>query len=274
MKFWKSALPLCLASFLLFTKCVDSMSPARRIRQSNQVFEDNVNGRIMKNIIESTNFYYNGDGSLGRVTVYDDTTVSATLLKDYSIIYQDDSSRIVVFTYDRNFGNKTLYFYYNAKKELTELRDTLGYGLLFTYSDDKITSITDSSDAGINHYLNFTYDANNNLTQYELAPSINPPTYRAVLEYNTDPITDELDTRFFNKSINYIYIGGLNLINKLGLNTGMSSTNTLIRRSEIKLATGDTTDVYRFGYIYSTDEIIKRNFQYKDDTLFYQFKYY
>jgi hypothetical protein len=272
MKNRKKLLVLIVILLGMIESCVNPALPLRRIRQSNKMYEDNVNGRVYRNVEESTNFLYNADGTLGRVTVYDDTTISANLLKDYSIEYQ--SNRVVINTYDIAYGYKKLYFYFNDKKQLTDLRDTIGNGIRFSYTDDRITDILDSSSTGYLHYINFVYDINNNLTSYDLLNLSGNPTIRAVLEYNSDPITDELDTRLFQKYANYIYIGGLNLVSKLGLNMGISNTNTLIHRTELRLIVGDTGDVYKFGYIYNADrEIIKRNFQYKDDTLFYQFKY-
>ncbi len=262
----------CMALFLYFG-CTNSVNPPRHIKQANLVHEDNVNGRIASgNVEESTNFYYNPDESLGRVSVYNDTTVSAILLKDITVEYLAD--RVVLNTFDNIDGYRTIYLFYNSQKQITSLVDTLGNGLYFTYVNDKIESLVDSSGAGIVHYINFVYDVNNNLLQYEAAFNNDPPIGRAVLEYSNDPITEELDTRFFNKNIKFIYIGGLNLVTKLGLNFGLSNSNTLISRTERLLATGDTVDYYRFGYIYNHNhEIVKRNMRWGTDTLFYQFKY-
>jgi hypothetical protein len=269
----KCLLFLSVSLYLVYS-CTSDIDPAtRKIRQSNLVREDNVNGRVMNNIQESVNFYYNPDGSLGRITVYDDTTVSAQLIKDYSIAY--DTHRIVINTFDIQYGYKKIYFYFNDKKQLTELRDTLGYGIEISYTDDRITDILDSSGTGYLHYVNFQYDVNDQLNSYELLNLSGIPTQRYILSYNSDPGTDILDIRLWHKRANYIYIGGLNLLSLLGLNTGVSSPHILIHRTELRLLVGDTGDVYKFGYIYNAErELVKRNFQYKDDTLFYRFKYY
>ncbi|HQO88276.1 MAG TPA: hypothetical protein PKX72_00005, partial [Chitinophagales bacterium] len=75
---------LSITLVLLFG-CTESLSTSslRRIKQSNKVFEDNVNGRKsqISPIEESTNFFYNTQGLLSSVTVYDDTSINATLLK-------------------------------------------------------------------------------------------------------------------------------------------------------------------------------------------------
>jgi hypothetical protein len=249
----------------------------RKVRQANLVAEDNVNGRFSpvlldNTVTESTNFYYNNDGSLGRVIVYEDTTVAAMLLKDMRVEYQAD--KVVLYTYHYIDGYRTLYMYYNSQNQITRLVDTLGNGLYIEYTDNKISRFSDSSFLGVLHYINFVYDASNNLLQYELAINNDPPIGRAELQYSTDPITHELDTRFFSKDIKFIYIGGLNLVTKLGLNFGISNSNTLTTRVERELAGGTVTEVYRFGYIYNANhEIIKRNMRWSTDTLFYQFKY-
>lgn len=271
-KLLKILIPLLAAGSLLASCLNDPAEPQRRIRQANLVYEDNVNGRVLGNVLESTNFYYNPDGSLGRVSVYDDTTVSATLLKDFTIAYQTD--KVVLNTYYIVDGYRVLHFYFNDKKQITRLVDTLGNGLRFQYLNDRIQSFYDSSALGILRYTNFVYDANNNLLQYEVAVNNDPAFGRAVLEYSSNPISDELDTRFFNKDIKFIYIGGLNLVSKLGLNFGLSSSNTLIKRTEMILPDETITEIYEFGYIYNNNqEIIKRNMRWTTDTLFYQFKY-
>jgi hypothetical protein len=263
-------LALSLGGILACNKAEQGL---RKIRQSNKVFEDNVNGRIASgNVEESTNFYYNANGSLGRVTVYDDTTVSATLLKDITVEYQSD--KVVLNTFHYIDGYRTLYLFFNSKNQITELVDTLGNGLYFNYANDKITGFNDSSGLGVLRYVNFVYDGNNNLLQYEVAINNDPPLGRALLEYSSNPVTEELDTRFFNKDIKFIYIGGLNLVTKLGLNFGLSNGNTLTKRTEVTLPAETVVETYVFGYIYnSNQEIVKRNMRWSTDTLFYQFKY-
>lgn len=272
LKMLRKILFFGLVPAFLQTACSDPAEPQRRIRQANLVYEDNVNGRVYGNVMESTNFYYNPDGSLGRVSVYDDTTVSATLLKDFTVEYQSD--KVVLNTYYIVDGYRVLHLYFNDKKQITRLTDTLGNGLYFLYLDDRIQSFYDSSALGILRYTNFVYDASNNLLQYEVAVNNDPAFGRAVLEYSSNPVTDELDTRFFNKDIKFIYIGGLNLVSKLGLNFGLSSSNTLTKRTEKILPDETVTEIYEFGYIYNDNrEIIKRNMRWTTDTLFYQFKY-
>ncbi|MDB5228271.1 MAG: hypothetical protein JWN78_2464 [Bacteroidota bacterium] len=260
---------------LLFYSCLKKPveSVQRKIKQSNKVYDDNVNGRRAGgNIEESNNFFYNSDGTLNKVTVYDDTTPTATLLKQLDFDYLPD--RVVAHTYNSTAGYRLLQFVFNSKKQIIQLIDSLGNGLYITYTDDKITRIRDSSGVGINDFVNFIYDASNNLLQYELMINGNPPIGRATLEYSTDKIPSELDTRFFSKDINFIYIGGLNLVTKLGLNLGIDNENTLIKRTETALATSQVVEVYNFRYFYNTShEIIKRNMSWSTDTLFYQFKY-
>lgn len=263
-------------SLLLLFGCTENLSTSslRRIKQSNKVFEDNVNGRKsqMSPIEESTNFFYNTQGLLSSVTVYDDTSINATLLK--SITFEYASDKITAHTYYNIDGPRTLYFYFDNNKKLTTLTDSLGRGLYLSYNGNQLTRIRDSSTAIILDFINFTYDTNNNLLSYELSVDNGPVIGRAILEYSDREISEELDTRFFSKDIKFIYLGGLNLVSKIGLNFGTNNKNTLIKRTEINLIENKINAYYEFTYTYNNNgEIIKRAMLWDTDTLFYQFRY-
>lgn len=266
---------LSITLVLLFG-CTESLSTSslRRIKQSNKVFEDNVNGRKsqISPIEESTNFFYNTQGLLSSVTVYDDTSINATLLK--SITFEYASDKITAHTYYNIDGPRTLYFYFDNNKKLTALTDSLGRGLYLSYNGNQLTRIRDSSEINILDLINFTYDTNNNLLSYELSANNGPVIGRAILEYSDREISEELDTRFFSKDIKFIYLGGLNLVSKIGLNFGTNNKNTLIKRTEINVIENKINAYYEFTYTYNNNgEIIKRAMLWDTDTLFYQFRY-
>jgi hypothetical protein len=266
---------LSITLVLLFG-CTESLSTSslRRIKQSNKVFEDNVNGRKsqISPIEESTNFFYNTQGLLSSVTVYDDTSINATLLK--SITFEYASDKITAYTYYNIDGPRTLYFYFDNNKKLTALTDSLGRGLYLSYNGNQLTRIRDSSEINILDLINFTYDTNNNLLSYELSVDNGPVIGRAILEYSDREISEELDTRFFSKDIKFIYLGGLNLVYKIGLNFGTNNKNTLIKRTEINVIENKINAYYEFTYTYNNNgEIIKRAMLWDTDTLFYQFRY-
>ncbi|MCA9749814.1 MAG: hypothetical protein KC414_11970, partial [Romboutsia sp.] len=146
--------------------------------------------------------------------------------------------------------------------------------LWITYENDLITRIYDSSSTGIRDFINFDYDANNNLLQFELRLDNGPIIGRVLLTYSNNSIPAELDTRFFTSGVRYIYIGGLDVISKVGLNFGKTNTNTLVKREEYNIISNELIETYNFGYTYDNDNrIIKRNMRWSRDTLFYQFKY-
>ncbi|HPW87335.1 MAG TPA: hypothetical protein PLU78_09060, partial [Chitinophagales bacterium] len=92
--------------------------------------------------------------------------------------------------------------------------------------------------------------------------------------YSDREISEELDTRFFSKDIKFIYLGGLNLVYKIGLNFGTNNKNTLIKRTEINVIENKINAYYEFTYTYNNNgEIIKRAMLWDTDTLFYQFRY-
>ncbi|MFN8296254.1 MAG: hypothetical protein U0T69_08665 [Chitinophagales bacterium] len=262
------------------TENINSQQSTRKIVQSNLVHEDNVNGRIASggNIIESNNFVYNSNGLLKTVTVYDDTTFGANLIKQVEFVYYPEKVRAYTFNvFDTANRNYVYDLYFNTQKQVVKLIDTLGNGLQITYAGDKITHIKDSTAIRILDFQNFVYDGNN-LRQYELSINGGTPIGKAELEYSAKTIVDELDTRFFSKDIKFIYIGGLNLITKVGLNFGINNSNELRKRTETNLILNQIVDTYFFKYEYNANnlsEIIKRSISRTSspDTLYYQFRY-
>ena len=271
LRFLKNTVCLFAGCSILLLSCTKPADGTREIIQSNLVYEDNVNGRVPPpdNVIESVNFYYNEDVKLIRATVYDDTGASAHLLKELNLTYFPD--RIAVATYLDTIGDVLYTIRFNNKKQVTSVALVDSSGLYISYFNDRISNIKILP--GDNEYVNFIYDDNDNLLQYEL--KINGFILgRAVLEYDNEAVPEEFDSKFLTKEIKFIYIGGLDLMSKLGLNLGKSSKNKLIRRSDISAQTGQVVELYHYGYIRnSTGDITKRNIRFSTDTLFYQFKY-
>lgn len=197
--------------------------------------------------------------------------MNATIIKTIKFNYYAD--KIVLQGYIQNSGSGFLEFQFNTKKQITKIIDSTNSGLYFTYLNDKIFEIKDTSISGIKYITNFIYDVENNLTHYEF--KINDQIFANIdLEYNITLMPEELDTRFFNKDIKIIYIGGLNLVTKLGLNFGIGNRNTLIKRTETLAQTGQIFDIYLFKYEYNlNNEIIKRSMEFNEDTLYYRYNY-
>ncbi|HNF47744.1 MAG TPA: hypothetical protein PLF48_00080 [Chitinophagales bacterium] len=266
-----------IASCFVLFSCsrIDNTKPENnKIRQSNWVVEDEVNGRLSSNgnIIESTNFYYNNDGTLNRLTVYDDTTYDATLIKD--VFFDYTPTKVIVHGYHITGGYFRVDFNFNANKQVVSILDTNGFGLRCYYSYrnliDSFTLITDTSYA-VN--FQFQYDINNNLIKYDIAQANHIPIGRIYMEYGTENLDTEFDLKFYSSGIKVIYTGGVNIIPLLGLNIGIPNMNNLLDRKEINLLNGDTVNSYKYGYFYNNNKLTKRNIQNNTDTLFYQFKY-
>lgn len=260
---------LAIALFLIIS-CSKPEATDEKIIQSNLVFEDNVNGRIAGNgVIESTNFFYNDNNTLNRATVYDDTIPNAHLLKELNLTYFSD--KVVINTFLDTIGNVTYTVAFNSKKQVTSIALPDSSGLYLTYFDDRISNIKTLPSG--DEYISFIYDSNDNLLQYELK-SGGFVVGRAILEYDNDLVSEEFDSRFLTKDIKFIYLGGLDLMSKIGLNYGNSTKNKLIKRSDIIVQTGQVYEHYDYGYIRnSNNDIVKRNIRWSSDTLFYQFKY-
>lgn len=251
--------------------CKKPTATVDKIQQSNFVYEDNVNGRTPPpdNIIESTNFYYNDNNLLERATVYTDTTPTAHLIKELNIVYAND--KVIINAYLDTVGNITYNIAFNIKNQVTSITVDDSIGLYFTYFDDKISNIIDNGNNV--ELINFRYDNNDNLLQYELKIN-NYIIGKAVLEYSNEILPAEFDSKFLTKDVRYIYLGGLDLFAKLGLNTGKSTQNKLIRRTEIALPSNEIFETYNYGYTFnSKGDVVKRDVKFSTDTLYYQFKY-
>ncbi len=255
----------------LLVSCTKPADSEKKIQQSNFVYEDNVNGRIPppNNVIESTNFFYNDNGTLNSATVYDDTSATANLLKQINIIYNTNS--ITVNTYLDTVGNVTYYVGFDSMKRVSTITLPDSSGLYLSYTNNKVSEI--KLLPGVNKYGNFVYDANNNLIQYEfLAGSLT--FIRSILRYNNEIVPREFDSRFLSKNIKFIYLGGLDLMQKIGLNYGTGSLNKLIERTDSIVTTGALYERYIFDYSNNSNgDIVKRNIKFSTDTLYYQFKY-
>ncbi|MCB0507234.1 MAG: hypothetical protein R2739_01920 [Chitinophagales bacterium] len=270
VKNWKTFFLFASIILLCFISCLKPTED-KLIRQSNFVREDQTNGRIAgnSNIIESTNFYYNKDGNVERITVYSDTTPQAILLKELNMTYLNN--RVLIRAYLDTIGTINYVVNFNDKKQVTSVLLPDSSGLFISYFDDKISSVYDSPNQI--DYINFMYDSNNNLLQYERKEN-NAISGKAILEYSNEPINAEFDSKFLSKEIKFIYVGGLDFLTKLGLNTGLSAQNKLIKRTEIILPSYQIYETYDYGYTYNSDgKVIKRNIRWSTDTLFYQFKY-
>ncbi|MBK8350775.1 MAG: hypothetical protein IPL21_03510 [Saprospirales bacterium] len=88
----------------------------------------------------------------------------------------------------------------------------------------------------------------------------------------------EFDIKLYSSEVRFIYIAGLNIINKVGLNFGTGNSNVLLKRIETALPSNALFNEYTFDYEFdrnNTNEIIKRSISNirSSDTLFYQYKY-
>lgn len=264
---------LVFVSILIWIQisCTKNNSTKKSIQQSIKVIEDNVNGRVPPpdNIEEVTNFFYNENGLLSSATIYSDTTVTSDLLKEIEVTYLED--HVVVNTFLDTVGISNYKIYFNDKKQVTSIEFSSTNGLHISYFNDRISNI--KVIPGTGEYINFLYDENDNLLQYE---SMNDSAIfmKTILQYNNDLVHAEFDSRFLSKEIKFLYIGGLDLLGKLGLNAGLYSKNKLIKRTEIQIPSGQIYEMYDYGYTHDIESLItKRNVRWSTDTLFYRFKY-
>lgn len=254
--------------------CTPDIPPEllRKIKRSN-VYDDVVNGRVNPlHIYESTNFFYSNNGLLDSVAVLDDTTAAANLLKTIKFVYLPD--KIIAHTYDST-GYRELHLLFDADKQITGIVDpVVQSGLYMTYKNNQMIRMIDSSATTKGYeFSNFVYDNNNNLLQYDISLGSNYGQVK--FRYSNRPITDELDIRFFSRGIKFIYIGGINLLSKCGLNYGLSNRHEIVQSETILLPVNQVVDQYTFSYRYNTifNDIQERTMEWDTDTLHYEFEY-
>ena len=278
-----------IITLILFISCnpeiVDPPSAERRIVQSNFVHEDNINGRIINpninldsNIIKNYRFVYNSNGTLNSVSVFDDSSNAAILQKEVKFVYYSDKVRWFTFNAADTTKERVFDAFYNSKKQVTRIADSARIGFDILYTNDKISFIGDTSNTyPFDNYINFVYDGDN-LMQYEVSTASGTVFGKAVFEYGQKQVTSEFDIKLYSSTINFLYLAGLNIVKKAGLNFGTSNSNILLKRTEFELPVNSVYDTYTFDYEFDNkrkNEIIKRSISNtrSTDTLFYQYKY-
>ena len=280
---------LYLATLIFIIGCnpdiIDPSAAPRKIVASNYVHEDNINGRIINpninldtNIINNYRFVYNTNGTLNSISVYDDSSNFAVLQKEVKFVYYPDKVRWFTFNIADTTKERVYDAFFNSKKQVTRISDSLGNWFDINYTNDKISEILDTTNGRNQATFNFIYDGNN-LMQYEA--SINGVTYgKAEFIYGQKPVSDEFDLKFYSQDIRFLYISGLNIVSKAGLNFGTTNSNILLKRIETALPSNALFNEYTFDYEFDpkhTNEIVKRSIARSNaissDTLFFQYKY-
>lgn len=269
---------------------IDPPATERKIVQSNLVHEDNINGRIINpsinldtNIINNYRFIYNSNGTINSVSVFDDSDNNAVLTKEIKFVYYSDKVRW--FTFNLNDPSSQINVYdafFNSKKQVTRIADSARNGFNFTYVNDKLTTIEDTTPGTTFLRLkNFVYEANN-LKQYDIFQPDGSPLARAVIEYGVKTAVADFDLQLYSQVVKFLYVADINIISKAGLNFGVGSDNIMIKKTEFLLPSLLTYATYSFDYEYDrkhTNEIIKRSIAKSGigvsnpDTAFYQYKY-
>ncbi|MBK6276160.1 MAG: hypothetical protein IPF58_16405 [Saprospirales bacterium] len=279
---------LYLATLIFIIGCnpdiIDPPAAPRKVVASNFVHEDNINGRIINpninldtNIIDNFRFVYNTNGTLNSISVFDDSSHLAVLQKEVKFVYYPDKVRWFTFNAADTTKERVYDAFFNAKKQVIRIADSSRIGFDILYTNDKISFIGDTSNTyPFDSSKNFVYNGNN-LMQYEIYRN-GSILGKAVFEYGQKNVTPEFDIKLYSSEVRFIYIAGLNIINKVGLNFGTGNSNVLLKRIETALPSNALFNEYTFDYEFdrnNTNEIIKRSISNirSSDTLFYQYKY-
>jgi hypothetical protein len=250
-----------------------------RIRKSVKTHDDNANGSYLRQsaieIREITNFYYNESDLLDSFHVFYDS-LQQVLTRSLKATYTD-SNMILVEEFDRGKTHFNEY-HYNDKRQLTKVRSTvqpdLSKGLFINYINDKIVEINLVLDK-IVVLNNFLYDSRDNLLQYTIKDD-DGTLY--LVKYKFDEvkkIPKQMDIKFGVVDLLHWYAGGVNVLELLGLNTGVGNTNWIMERTESVMSTDELKRSYKFSYTDNIqNQITNKNIILNDTiSVFYQYYY-
>lgn len=252
----------------------------RRIKKSNKIIIDNAN-RQFKNsadrVIESIVYYYNSNGFLSQLNIYNDSSTTATLIGVWNVTYLNN----LVSLSQLSSANSGLNFIHDNQKRVSLITSLNGLDSVKFYynSANQVSEIRIKDILGESkHHYDFIYDSNNNLLEYKTKDRFNFNLISKVqLSYYPDYIIrNEFDSRFYREETRIFHLGGLNTIYMLGLNYGKVTQNALKSRIEkIPNLVGDTAvRVNQFTYTFdNNNEIIYRKMTGPNDTLYYNFEY-
>ena len=251
-----------------------------RIKQSIRKHDDNANGkpilRIQQNITirEISNFMYNGNNLLDSANVYDST--NTILIKSIKLHYNIIPNVVKADLYSAATGRSVANIHYNTQKQITKIifdNPIPEFGFVFTYNNNKLSNIS-LSPIPLPVYQNFVYDINNNLLQFTTRDSAGT-LYKSNFTYSSTKIPTVLDIRYASVGFQFLYLGGVNIIDMLGLNTGLGNTHQMLTRTDTRVSDNQVLAKYNFDYTINADnKYIGRTITYNDTIqVFYDYNY-
>ena len=84
-----------------------------------------------------------------------------------------------------------------------------------------------------------------------------------------------MDIRYASVGFQFLYLGGVNIIDMLGLNTGLGNTHQMLTRTDTRVSDNQVLAKYNFDYTINADnKYIGRTITYNDTIqVFYDYNY-
>lgn len=262
------------------TETVDP-SVNKKIKTSIKIHDDNVNGvyfRKKNTIQEAVQFFYNENELLDSLVVLSDTSRNAKILRAAKFLYLPDENRVNTNFYIGQDAIVNMDFRYDQDKKVLAIsskdyqRET---GVFYIYEGNRLSHMKfDIVKVAI--MTNFKYDNFNNLTKFEAYSQVED-YFKVDLEYDLSrEVSPTFDIKFNSVDIQFLYEGGVNIIDLMGLNIGEGNTHLISKRSESYLYdNGKSRNTYQYQYSFDawgrmTNRVILLN---EDTEILFQYQY-
>lgn len=261
----------------------DSFHPGinKKIKTSIKIHDDNVNGvyfRKKNTIQEAVRFYYNENELLDSLVVLSDTSRNAIILRAAKFYYLPEENRVNTDFYIGQDIRINMDFKYDQDKKVLSIsskdyqRET---GVFYIYDGNSLSHMKfDIVKVAI--MTNFKYDQFNNLTRFEAYSQVED-YFKVDIEYDlTKEVSPTFDIKFNSVDIQFLYEGGVNIIDLMGLNIGVGNTHLITKRTESYLYdNGLSRNNYKYQYSFDawgrmTDRVILLN---EDTEIYFQYQY-
>lgn len=253
----------------------------KKIKTSIKIHDDNVNGvyfRKKNTIQEAVRFFYNEDELLDSLVVLSDTSRNAKVLRSAKFRYIHSENRVNTNFYLEEKVRFNMDFRYDNDKKVLAISSKDYHketGIFYIYDGNSLSHMKfDFVKVAI--MTNFKYDAFNNLTKFETY-SQTEDYFKVDIKYDlTREVSPTFDIKFNSVDIQFLYEGGVNIIDLMGLNIGEGNTHLISKRSESYLYdNGKSRNTYQYQYSFDawgrmTNRVILLN---EDTEILFQYQY-
>lgn len=253
----------------------------KKIKTSIKVHDDNVNGvyfRKVNRIQEAVHYFYNNENLLDSLVVLSDTTKKAKIIRTAKFKYLPDENKVSAYLFNQTNGYFYMDFTYDQDKKVLAISNknlSKEMGVFYIY-DGAMLSHKKYDFGKVAIASNLKYDHYNNLTRYEIYAQVED-YYKVDLEYDlTQKVSHTFDIKFNSVEIQFLYEGGVNILDLMGLHIGEGNTHLIKKRVESYLYDeSKIRNTYQYQYNFDTwGRMTHRTLFLNEDTeIHYQYQY-